>query len=198
MASITWTHPGIARVLDAIPPDTRTLLDVGCGRGIVGALCRIYRECERLVGVDGHAPSLELCRRHSFYDELLELDLTAASLPFGEGEFDVVSCVEVIEHLPRETGEALLSDLERIGKRVVVTTPNGFLDQAELDDNPYQRHLSAWTVRDFRRRGYSVYGVGGMRVFGGHRRYVSSALGPVTRYVPSLSELLLCVRTRGG
>ena len=198
MARITWTHPGIARILDAIPPSTRTLLDVGCGRGIIGALCRIYRTCERLVGVDGHSPSLDHCRRHSLYDELMERDLTDDLLPFADEEFDVVSCVEVVEHLSRAAGEALLSELERIGKLVVVSTPNGFLDQGELDDNPYQRHLSGWTARDFRRRGYRVYGVGGMRVWGRHRRYISSAFAPLTRVVPSLSELLLCVRTPGG
>ena len=31
-----------------------------------------------------------------------------------------------------------------------------------------------------------------------HRRYLSSGLGPLTRYVPSLSDLLLCVRASKG
>jgi 2-polyprenyl-3-methyl-5-hydroxy-6-metoxy-1,4-benzoquinol methylase len=191
MNFITWTHPGIAYILEAIPVDTRTLLDVGCGGGVIGALCRIYRRCERQVGVDAYAPGLELCRRHSFYDELVRLDLMTGTLPFDDASFDVVTCIEVIEHLPRPEGLRLLDELERVGRHVIVTTPNGFLEQDALEENPLQRHLSGWTVADFRKRGYAVQGIGGMRILGGHRKYLSAALGPLSRYVPSMSELLL-------
>jgi 2-polyprenyl-3-methyl-5-hydroxy-6-metoxy-1,4-benzoquinol methylase len=191
MDKITWTHPGIAHILDAIPVDARSLVDVGCGPGIIGALCRIYRSMDRLAGVDAHPPALDICRRHSFYDEVFELDLAAGRLPFTDGEFDVVTCIEVIEHVRREDGLRLLDELERVGRFVIVTTPNGFLEQDDLEGNPLQRHLSGWSVSDFARRGYQVQGVGGMRVLGGHRRFISSALGPVTRYLPRFSELLL-------
>jgi 2-polyprenyl-3-methyl-5-hydroxy-6-metoxy-1,4-benzoquinol methylase len=195
MDRITWTHPNISRILNAIPANARTLLDVGCGRGIIGALCRIYREMDRQVGIDGYAPSLELCRRHAFYDELLDRRLEALPLPFAAHEFDVATCIEVIEHLPKPAGLALLAELERVAKCVVVSTPNGFLAQSDLDANPLQRHRSGWSVADFERRGYRVRGVGGMKVFGRHRRLLSAALEPATYYAPRLSELLLCVRT---
>ncbi|CAN5678132.1 class I SAM-dependent methyltransferase [soil metagenome] len=198
MDKITWTHPGIAHILDAIPNEARSLLDVGCGGGVIGALCRIYRSMDRLVGVDAHAPAIELCRRHSFYDEVLDLDITADRLPFADSSFDVVTCIEVIEHVGREDGLRLLDELERVGRSVIVTTPNGYLEQDDLEGNPLQRHLSGWSVGDFARRGYRVQGIGGMRIFGGHRRYISSALGPVTRYLPRLSELLLSRKTVAG
>lgn len=197
MDRITWTHPGIAHILDAIPVETRSLLDVGCGSGIIGALCRIYRETERLVGMDAHPPALALCRRHSFYDDVIDADITA-SLPFDDASFDVVTCIEVIEHVTREDGLRLLDELERVGRTVIVTTPNGFLQQDELEGNPLQRHRSGWSARDFSRRGYTVRGIGGMRIFGRHRRFVSSALGPMTRYVPAMSELLLSRRVDAG
>jgi 2-polyprenyl-3-methyl-5-hydroxy-6-metoxy-1,4-benzoquinol methylase len=198
MDKVTWTHPGIAHILDAIPVEARSLLDVGCGGGVIGALCRIYRSMDRMVGVDAHGPALELCRRHSFYDDVLDFDITSGSLPFGEATFDVVTCIEVIEHVGREDGLRLLDELERVGRYVIVTTPNGFLEQEELAGNPLQRHLSGWTVADFSKRGYRVQGIGGMRIFGEHRRFASSALGPITRYLPRFSELLLCRRTVTG
>jgi SAM-dependent methyltransferase len=194
MDQITWTHPALPRILDAIPTEARSLLDVGCGRCIVGALCRIYRRMDRQVGFDGYAPALDTCRRHSFYDECLESTITDAPLPFETAEFDVVTCIEVIEHLPRATGLALLAELERVGRHVIISTPNGFFQQEELEANPLQRHLSGWKPGDFRRRGYRVYGIGGMLVFGRHRRLVSTAFGPLTYYAPALSQLLLCVR----
>jgi predicted TPR repeat methyltransferase len=41
--------------------DVESLLDLGCGRGIVGALCRIYRAPRRLVGFDAWEPYLGFC-----------------------------------------------------------------------------------------------------------------------------------------
>jgi SAM-dependent methyltransferase len=194
MDKITWTHPAIPRILGAIPEDARTLLDVGCGPGLIGAMCRIYRNMERQVGLDGHRPALDVCRRHSFYDECIETRLEGRPLPFADGEFDVATCIEVVEHLPTGDGLALLGELERVARHVVVSTPNGFLKQDELEENPLQRHRSGWTPAQFRRRGYRVYGVGGMKIFGRHRRFISAAFGPFSYYAPRLSELLLCVR----
>ncbi len=194
MPNVTWIHPGIPIVLNMIPKDVKSLVDVGCGRGIIGALCRIYRDPVRLVGIDVYKPYLEFCKMFKFYDDLLFLDLEKQPLPFNDKEFDVATCIEVIEHLSKAAGERLLDEMERVARRVVVTTPNLFLEQSEYDGNPYQRHLSVWGVKDFRRRGYRVYGVGGMKILGRTIRYISAALGPMTRHVPSLSSLLLCVK----
>lgn len=194
MPEITWTHRGLHRILDAVPVETRTLLDAGCGPGIIGALCRIYRDTEHQVAIDVYEPYLERVKRHDLYDEVLTRSLEDLPLPFEDRAFDVATCVEVIEHLPRASGEALLDELERVAGRVVVTTPNWFFDQDELDDNPYQRHVSLWRERDFQQRGYRVLGLGGMKLFGRHVPYLSSALGPLTLKAPRLSTTILAVR----
>lgn len=194
MPDVTWTHLALPRILDAIPKDTKSLIDVGCGRGIIGAVCRIYREPERLVGIDVYEPYLGFCNRFGFYDELICWNLERQPLPFKDKEFDVATCIEAIEHLPRDVGENLIDELERISYRIIITTPTCFFEQHEFDHNPHQKHASFWTVRDFRKRKYRVYGVGGMKVFGRTVRYVSTALGPVTKYIPSLSSLCLCIK----
>lgn len=191
---VTWTHPALPSILEQIPTGMQSLLDVGCGRGIIGALSRIYREPKRLVGLDVYGPYLEFCQRFSLYDELVQWDLEKLPLPFGAEEFEVATCIEVIEHLHREHGERLLDELERVAQRVVVTTPNLFFEQAEYDGNLHQRHLSFWRPSDFRRRGYKVLGVGVFTIAGRQVRYLSAALGSATRYVPTLSSLLLCVK----
>ena len=48
----TWTRPFLHELLEEIPKGVESLIDVGCGRGIVGAMTRIYRTPKRLVGVD--------------------------------------------------------------------------------------------------------------------------------------------------
>jgi len=194
MPEVTWTHPALPRILGAIPVEARSLIDVGCGRGIIGALARIYRRPTRLVGIDVYEPYLELCRGHRFYDECVQRALEDLPLPYGDGEFHVATCIEVIEHLPHPAGLKLLDELERIAKRVIVTTPGLFFEQTSFDDNPHQHHVSLWRAQDFRNRGYRVYGVGGMKAFGKEVRYISYALGPLTWPLPALSTLILCVR----
>lgn len=198
MPDITWTHPNLHRVLNAIPTDTRSILDAGSGPGIIGALCRIYRECERVTAIDIHEPYLKKTRECNLYDEYLRRALDDLPLPFDDGEFDVATCIEVIEHLPTDVGLALLSELERVARRVVVTTPNRFFEQDHLDGNPYQQHLSLWRERDFKRRGYSVAGIGGMKIFGRRVKYLSAALGPLTLKAPRLSTAILAIKDRRG
>jgi len=215
--NVTWTHRALPTILDAIPVTCKSLLDVGCGRGIIGAMCRIYRGVNCLVGIDGFEPYLEFSRKAGFYDYTVLRDLNEVPLPFDTKEFEVVTCTEVIEHLSEDAGQRLLDELERIAARVIVTTPNIRFEQDEYDGNRFQRHLSHWHPVAFRKRGYRVFGTGslniGYRLRGivekvtksttnnslpglvrGCARYTSEALGPLTRKLPELSTSLLCVR----
>lgn len=194
MTDIIWTHPSLPTILNAIPTDAASLVDLGCGRGIMGALSRIYRDVKRLVGVDAYQASVDFCKRHNFYDEYLIWDLNKMPLPFKDKEFRVSTCIEVIEHLSKESGARLIDEMERVARHIIITTPNLFFEQPEYDNNPNQRHISRWTVRDFRRRGYKVYGVGEMKIFGHVVTGISHALGSLTKYTPALSSLLLCVK----
>lgn len=198
MRDVTWTHPALPLILNMIPVETNSLVDVGSGRGILGALCRIYREPKRLVCVEKYLPSLSFSKDFRFYDEYLHWDLERVPLPFKDREFETAVCIEVIEHLPKDCGRRLLDELERIAGRIVISTPNFLYDQPEFDDNPYQKHLSYWAPGEFRKRGYRVYGIGDMKVLNRRIRFVSSGLRSLTKYLPSVSTLLLCVKDSGG
>ncbi|KPV63929.1 MAG: hypothetical protein AOA66_0507 [Candidatus Bathyarchaeota archaeon BA2] len=63
---ISWTHPFLHEILKAIPHNVKTLIDVGCGRGIVGALVRVYRNADRLVGIDIRTDYLDFVRNTIF------------------------------------------------------------------------------------------------------------------------------------
>jgi ubiquinone/menaquinone biosynthesis C-methylase UbiE len=174
MSEITWTHPFLYELLKLIPSDVDSLIDVGCGRGVVGALMRIYRNASRLVAVDAFEPSLAFCRKHNFYDEFLKLDLASSSLSFGNKEFSVATCVELVEHLPKQSGFKLLAELERVSKKVIVSTPQTFFSQRHYDGNPYQDHVSLWTAEDFEKKGYEVNvfeSIGRFRVYPANTRF---------------------------
>lgn len=192
---VTWTHPGIARIVDLLPLEGQSLLDVGCGRGIVGALCRIYRAYSRQVGLDIYGPYLEFCGRYRFYDELLEWNLEQLPLPFRGGEFDVATAVEVIEHLDKTKGIALLEELSRVARTVIVTTPNRFFVQRAYDGNEWQQHRSRWSASDFKKIGYRVFGCGGLLIGGRWIRGVSRLGEGLSRYCPAWAEFLLCVKS---
>lgn len=191
---ITWTHKGLPHILASIPVDMKSLVDVGCGRGIIAALVRIYRSPRKIVGVDVFRPYLDFCRKMGLYDSLYQIDLRQVSLPFHSKEFDVATCIEVIEHLPKDEGLHLIDELERIAGTVIVTTPNVLFSQDTLDGNKFQRHVSDWSTDDFHKRGYRVYGIGDFILLGRHVKYLSFLFSRFSYRMPKLSETLLAFR----
>jgi ubiquinone/menaquinone biosynthesis C-methylase UbiE len=163
----TWTRPFLQELLEEIPIDVVSLIDVGCGRGIVGAMTRIYRSPRRLVGIDIFQEYIDFCKKYTMYDELKLLDLKQTPLPFQDHEFSVATCIETIEHLSKIQGEKLLEELRRIADIVIVSTPSSFIKQPEdyIAYNPFQAHVSKWTVKDFKKRGYVVKGVGSLAAY---------------------------------
>lgn len=70
------------------------------------------------------------------------------------GDFDAIYLLDVIEHMTREEGAAVLRAAEeRQPKQIVVFTPKGFLPQEGdawgLGGEEWQRHRSGWTPDDF-------------------------------------------------
>jgi ubiquinone/menaquinone biosynthesis C-methylase UbiE len=85
-------------------PDARRILALGCGTGVeVRALRRLTRPEVAIVGVD-HSPALiDAARRHTD-DEGLSGNVTyqvgdAHHVPYGDGEFDVVTLHTLISHV---------------------------------------------------------------------------------------------------
>ena len=139
-----------------------SLLDVGCGEN--SPIGKFATEIRYRVGVDTHLPSIERSRGAGIHSEYVVASVLDIGAKFPARSFDCVTLLEVIEHLPRADGEKLLQQCEKIARvKVVVSTPNGFVFQAPTPDNPFQEHVSGWTVEDFRGRGYEVIGVAGWK-----------------------------------
>ena len=152
------------RVLKRLVLDGRceSLLDVGCGAN--SPIGNFAAQIPRRVGVDTHLPSIDQSRNAGIHSEYVISNVLEIGEKFAVDSFDCVTLLEVIEHLPREAGEQLLAQCERIARlRVVVSCPNGFLFQPPTPDNPFQEHISGWSAEDFRSRGYEVTGVAGWK-----------------------------------
>lgn len=72
--------------------------------------------------------------------------------------------MDLIEHLEKIEAIKLLKKMEKIGrKKIIILTPNGFTNQDEWDNNPYQVHKSGWSKKDFEKMGYRVFGMRGLK-----------------------------------
>lgn len=87
------------------------VLDVGCGA--LG-----LRHLEPSLDITG----LDLMPRPGYPGPFVEAD-AAAGIPFGDGEFDLVYCSSVIEHVRRERRDTLAAEIKRVGKSFFVQTP---------------------------------------------------------------------------
>ena len=88
-------------------------LDVGCGDGHL--TLRLRDLAESVVGLEPHAPSLDLARaRHSAPGvAFVRGDMLDA--PFPPASFDAVTCVMALHHVDEEVALRRLADLVRPG-----------------------------------------------------------------------------------
>jgi len=109
-------------------------------------------------------PSLLAARAANCHHAYCCINLNDVGASFRPKSFDCVVALDVIEHLTKADAHALLASMDRIARtRVIVMTPNGFLPQPASDDNPYQQHVSGWSVDEMRGLGYDVVGINGWR-----------------------------------
>ncbi len=135
------------------------VLDIGCGRGINGCLLHGSRDLKgtELIGIEINDNYIKACKEHNIYKRIINHRLPEITLP--DKSIDLVLCIEVIEHLTRKEGLKLLDEIDRVCKsRVILSTPNMFFQTIEGEDG--DMHKSLWTIKDFRSRGYKVYGMG--------------------------------------
>ncbi len=158
--------------------DAARVLDVGCGNN--SPIGRFQRPVPHATGIDMHAPWIEESRRKGIHDAYVQMNALKIAGTFGAATFDVVLACDVLEHLPRDGAADLLAQMEQVAsQRVVVLTPNGFLEQGETWGNPHQVHRSGWTAAEFRKRGYDVRGLNGLKALRGERGQIRLRPGPI-------------------
>jgi SAM-dependent methyltransferase len=133
-----------------------SILDVGCGEGVLTLQWAERLDDKRIVGIDLDDPKLldEWERRSR---ENLEFRVEeATSLSFADDEFDMVSAIEVLEHVPEP--EATVAEMARVARKwVLVSVPREPLWRGlNMARGAYWRsagntpgHVNHWSKRSF-------------------------------------------------
>lgn len=135
----------------------QSLLDVGCGEGVLVQRWaeRLGPEC-RVVGIDLEEESIQAGWSQRQAPNLEYRVMRAENLPFAAGEFDLASAIEVLEHVPDP--EHTLSEMTRCAQRhLLVSVPREPLWRVlNLTRGAYWRtlgdtpgHLNHWSRRAF-------------------------------------------------
>ena len=115
--------------------------------------------------------------------------------------------------MDKKTALAAIGRWEKLAiKRVVISTTVGFIDYDPIekakDSNPLQKHKSGWSVQDFTKRGYKVYGQGPKFIYGpsglarkypqliGYLSMVSFLLSPITYLFPSVATYMIAYKNK--
>lgn len=129
-------------------------IDIGCGNiylpRVLAASFRVKKESivSRYVGVDIDGQSMnraEQTKPKCFPIELELGDLTDGALArFKAQEFDVLTCLEVIEHLKPEFVPAVFKEIKRIAHVAMISTPNYEGGTGRLPED----HIKEWSARE--------------------------------------------------
>jgi len=138
----------------------KTVTDVGPGEGTYAKLFRPHEPDEPGVWwtcIVIHRPfvnkyKLKSTKSRKMYDEIHVMD--ARDAPGHLFHRDLVSCGDVLEHMPREDAVALLQrivdgpDDAPGAHHILVSVPIVESIQGEVDGNPHEAHLHQWDPDD--------------------------------------------------
>lgn len=112
-------HRLLCSVVSSFSVSGGKILDAGCGTGRLLTLMESYG---RGYGLDLSGEALAFCRERGL-QRLTRTDLSCG-VPFQDGTFDVITAVDVLEHLGREA-EALKDFFRTLksGGRVLIAVP---------------------------------------------------------------------------
>jgi 2-polyprenyl-3-methyl-5-hydroxy-6-metoxy-1,4-benzoquinol methylase len=159
------TNPVVRRLMDRFEAtldelftqaDPQSLLDIGCGEGVLTHQWAQRLVGRRVVGLDLDDPLLHAEWAKRSAPNLEYLVMKAENLPFADDEFDLTSAIEVLEHVPDPAHT--VAEMARCAKRhLLVSVPREPLWRGlnmargaylkDLGNTP--GHLNHWSKRSF-------------------------------------------------
>lgn len=127
-----------------LPEERGYALDVGCGNGLLAHV--LQSKGFKVAGVDISETAIETARKNVPEVVFSQMELGGAQqIGYPTGNFDVVTCCEVIEHVADLNG--FLSEIVRIlkpGGKLIITTPV----EKNYDCVEHIRYFDFYTLAD--------------------------------------------------
>jgi 2-polyprenyl-3-methyl-5-hydroxy-6-metoxy-1,4-benzoquinol methylase len=159
------TNPVVRRLMSAFErtldelfamADPQSLLDVGCGEAVLTHKWAQRLGDRRVVGIDLDDPRLHAEWEGRQAPNLSYRVMKAENLPFADGEFDVATAIEVLEHVPDPAHT--VAEMARVASgHLLVSVPREPLWRGlnmargaylkQLGNTP--GHLNHWSKRSF-------------------------------------------------
>ncbi|HEY1450470.1 MAG TPA: class I SAM-dependent methyltransferase [Solirubrobacteraceae bacterium] len=149
---------GFERTLEELMTQAapQSLLDVGCGEGVLVHQWALELPDARIVGIDLEEESIQAGWAERQAPNLEYRTMPAEDLPFAENEFELACAIEVLEHVPDP--EHTVAEMARCAERhLLVSVPREplwrMLNMArgayipQLGNTP--GHLNHWSKRSF-------------------------------------------------
>ncbi len=122
----------ITIIKDFIPEDVKTIIDIGCGNGIItNALSDIYD----ITGVDRSETALKFLKTKKIL-------ANAENIPVEDNSFDMVFSSEMLEHLEDNTLSLSISEMKRLSKKyILISVPNAENPKKNSIECPKCKHI---------------------------------------------------------
>jgi 2-polyprenyl-3-methyl-5-hydroxy-6-metoxy-1,4-benzoquinol methylase len=159
------TNPVVRKLMDGFESNLeelftkaapKSILDVGCGEGVLTEQWADKLAGGRIVGVDLDDEKLKAEWVGRQRDNLEYVTVEPGNLPFADGEFDLATAIEVLEHVPDPAHT--VSEMARCASgHLLVSVPrepiwrmvNFARGQYMSDWGNTPGHLNHWSKRSF-------------------------------------------------
>ena len=158
-AKILTTMDGFVKKITNNPAREKSpirILDAGCGEGFISNM--IYNNIDNVevVGLEYTSEAIDIAKQSNNNIEFVQGDIY--KMPFEDAAFDIVLCMEVLEHLTDPS--AAIEEVLRVSKNfLIITVPNEpwfcmgnllALKNVSRLGNPID-HINHWTFGGFKK-----------------------------------------------
>lgn len=151
-------NPG-THVREGLEPGD-SILSLCCGIGIE---LRKVGEGNPITAVDIAEPYTDEFQKRFPWATVVTGDAVNYVCDMPSDSFDIVSCIDGIEHINKKQGERLLEEMKRVcRKRAFIFTPQGFTKNEPkhtwgIDGgDKHQKHISGWIPQDLKKFGFEL------------------------------------------
>lgn len=132
------------RLVGAFAP--ATVLDVGCARGLLVQAFTVQ-------GVDAHGVDISTHAVESAHEDVRDrLSVASATEPI-QGRYDLVTCIEVLEHMSPADAQVAIDRLTAVTDRVLFSSsPEDHDEPTHINTNPGEQWAAWFAERGFFRR----------------------------------------------